>query len=739
MSNILSINTSTPFSASPLDAANASSDELDPRFVEELQGAMGRTEGDATPPAAASETTSAEAETPDSEAPPSLQNLPLMPWAMMNVPANFAPQEGVTTGSVGDALQVDAVAGMAAAAVDMAAMSLASGGVSTLASTAVADGAGVGAAVQAVTSQPAPNGLLAQSSDPVSDMSPNATALGDVPQAPLVPGDAASTQDASTTLAQRDHTPSPNVAVTASSTPLSATTAPTSISMLRQPNAADEAAAVQNRAVVDPIADHLSLSGAEAVVSVDASVASPAAVTVQDAAAPTSSSVESMGFTLTTVPGEPTDAAQPLLMAKAPSVATTAEGAVSTPHVLNLPEAAANSSTRVAESDPPASMAPLPADTLLDSADANARLDATSAANTSDARAAMRSPDMAAVPLAAAPVSTPLSSAAASTLQVNAAVAATSTKPADSASMATRDTSTDEALDRTTTVQATASSYDEAEHVVTEGSTALTTASVSALASPNAASLADMPQDVQPMAHATAVATAGTRQGSDAFMRADDVPGAVASASSDAISTPASLALSTSSGLAEGAGLASRTSGSAESTFASSFVQALMGHVHHPAAAHSQVLEVVPSPAPIAPHQVRLDAGQVQVEVVRLVKQGGGQVVMELTPPDESKFKIDLSISQQGVARVVVDGASESTRSRLEQTVSGLQEQFQQMGLQLQLDMRQPQQRDAQPQPEGFAVTESAGDLRFSRQESIEVQPVTSRPSWEQGQVYLVA
>jgi hypothetical protein len=385
-------------------------------------------------------------------------------------------------------------------------------------------------------------------------------------------------------------------------------------------------------------------------------------------------------------------------------------------------------------------MAPLPADSLRVQADANTRSDATSAVNTPDARAAMSSQDMAAMPLAAAPVSTPLSAAAASSPQVNAAVAGASTKSAGSASMATRDTSTDEALDRATTVQVTSPSSDEAEHVATVDATALTTASASASASPITVSAsADMPQDAQPMARATAVAAAGTRQGSDAFIRADDVSGAVVSASSDAISTPASLALSSSSGLAEGAGLASRTSGSAESTFASSFVQALMGHVHHPAAAHSQVLEVVPSPAPIAPHQVRLDAGQVQVEVVRLVKQGGGQVVMELTPPDESKFKIDLSISQQGVARLVVDGASESTRLRLEQTVSGLQEQFQQMGLQLQLDMRQPQQRDAQPQPDGFAVTESAGDVRFSRQDSIEVQSVTSRPSWEQGQVYLVA
>jgi len=178
---------------------------------------------------------------------------------------------------------------------------------------------------------------------------------------------------------------------------------------------------------------------------------------------------------------------------------------------------------------------------------------------------------------------------------------------------------------------------------------------------------------------------------------------------------------------------------SAESTFASSFVQALMGQVHHGNAQHVQLLEVVPSPAPMAPHEVRFDAGQVQVEVVRLVKQGGGQVVMELTPPDESKFKIDLTISQQGVARLVVDGASESTRLRLEQTVSGLQDQFQQMGLQLQLDMRQPHQQEARSQAPFLAP--EAGDInpRAPSLDLAEAQALNGRPTWEQGQVYLVA
>jgi hypothetical protein len=166
-----------------------------------------------------------------------------------------------------------------------------------------------------------------------------------------------------------------------------------------------------------------------------------------------------------------------------------------------------------------------------------------------------------------------------------------------------------------------------------------------------------------------------------------------------------------------------------------------MGQVHHTATPHSQPLEVLPSPAPMAPHQVRFDAGQVQVEVVRLVKQGGGQVVMELTPPDESKFKIDLTISQQGVARLVVDGASESTRLRLEQTVSGLQDQFQQMGLQLQLDMRQPHQQEARAQAQSPSMSpENVGNgPRMSGAVEASAQPLIGRPTWEQGQVYLVA
>jgi hypothetical protein len=94
-------------------------------------------------------------------------------------------------------------------------------------------------------------------------------------------------------------------------------------------------------------------------------------------------------------------------------------------------------------------------------------------------------------------------------------------------------------------------------------------------------------------------------------------------------------------------------------------------------------------PAPVLPHEVRLDAGAVQLEIQKMVKQGGGHVVMELTPPDQSKFTIELKLDEQGGALLIVEGISDSTRTRLEQSAPQLREQFQQMGLELQLDMRQ--------------------------------------------------
>ena len=126
----------------------------------------------------------------------------------------------------------------------------------------------------------------------------------------------------------------------------------------------------------------------------------------------------------------------------------------------------------------------------------------------------------------------------------------------------------------------------------------------------------------------------------------------------------------------------------------SSFVSSLVGGPQRPV---NTVMDWISTqqherPSPVVPHEVRLDSGAVQLEIQKMVKQGGGHVVMELTPPDQSKFTIELKLDERGGALLVVEGVSDSTRTRLEQSAPQLREQFQQMGLELQLDMRQQHQ-----------------------------------------------
>lgn len=92
---------------------------------------------------------------------------------------------------------------------------------------------------------------------------------------------------------------------------------------------------------------------------------------------------------------------------------------------------------------------------------------------------------------------------------------------------------------------------------------------------------------------------------------------------------------------------------------------------------------------PIEPHHMRWDSGPVQTEVLKLVRQGGGQIVLELTPPDQGSYRLDLRLDQQGRAQLIVDGASDSVRTRLEQGEAVLREQLAQMGLDLQLNYQQ--------------------------------------------------
>ena len=113
-------------------------------------------------------------------------------------------------------------------------------------------------------------------------------------------------------------------------------------------------------------------------------------------------------------------------------------------------------------------------------------------------------------------------------------------------------------------------------------------------------------------------------------------------------------------------------------------------------------------PSPVVPHEVRLDSGAVQMEIQKMVRQGGGHVVMELTPPDQSKFTIELKLDERGNALLIVEGVSDSTKTRLEQSAPQLREQFQQMGLELQLDMRQ-QGQSASSNSANFADAQERG------------------------------
>ena len=142
----------------------------------------------------------------------------------------------------------------------------------------------------------------------------------------------------------------------------------------------------------------------------------------------------------------------------------------------------------------------------------------------------------------------------------------------------------------------------------------------------------------------------------------------------------------------------------------SSFVSSLVGGPQRPV---TTVMDWISTqsqerPAPLVPHEVRLDAGAVQMEIQKMVKQGGGHVVMELTPPDQSKFTIELKLDERGNALLIVEGVSDSTKTRLEQSAPQLREQFQQMGLELQLDMRQ-QGQSASSNSANFADAQERG------------------------------
>jgi hypothetical protein len=94
------------------------------------------------------------------------------------------------------------------------------------------------------------------------------------------------------------------------------------------------------------------------------------------------------------------------------------------------------------------------------------------------------------------------------------------------------------------------------------------------------------------------------------------------------------------------------------------------------------------TPLRLEPQQASLVAGPLHVEVMRVLREGGGRVIMEVTPPDQGAIQLDLRLDGNGKAYLIVEGASDSTKARLEQGGAQLKEQLAQMGLSLSLDMR---------------------------------------------------
>jgi hypothetical protein len=167
-------------------------------------------------------------------------------------------------------------------------------------------------------------------------------------------------------------------------------------------------------------------------------------------------------------------------------------------------------------------------------------------------------------------------------------------------------------------------------------------------------------------------------------------------------------AIPSSTGLAQEAPRAETTQSLED--ISSSFVSSLVGGPQRPVTTVMDWISMQSQEraAPLVPHEVRLDAGAVQMEIQKMVKQGGGHVVMELTPPDQSKFTIELKLDERGNALLIVEGVSDSTKTRLEQSAPQLREQFQQMGLELQLDMRQ-QGQSASSNAANFADAQERG------------------------------
>jgi len=114
-------------------------------------------------------------------------------------------------------------------------------------------------------------------------------------------------------------------------------------------------------------------------------------------------------------------------------------------------------------------------------------------------------------------------------------------------------------------------------------------------------------------------------------------------------------------------------------------------------------------------NEASITSGLLHSEIMSAAKSGGGRIQLELTPPEQGTIRIDLRIDQSGRAHLIVEGASDAAKARLDQGGQQLKNEFAQMGLNLSLDLRQGDSRFAQNQQFGsdqarFAQPSSSTD-----------------------------
>ena len=100
-------------------------------------------------------------------------------------------------------------------------------------------------------------------------------------------------------------------------------------------------------------------------------------------------------------------------------------------------------------------------------------------------------------------------------------------------------------------------------------------------------------------------------------------------------------------------------------------------------------------------NEASIISGPLHSEIMSAAKAGGGRIQLELTPPEQGTIRIDLRIDQSGRAYLIVEGANDAAKARLDQGGQQLKNEFAQMGLNLSLDLRQGDSRFAQNQQFG--------------------------------------